>query len=304
VKAGKFPLAYPTAGFAALLFVLGAMWYAASSQNSAAIYLLLFILASVVLVSIPHTLTNLAGVRLRVESAKPTFAGEEVCLPVEIMNISRATRYGIEVVLRDADKTRGRVDWIPSESATRLNLRFPARHRGEHRIEKLDLTSCYPLGFVRAWKKVVSNQTYLIYPKPAGNSQLPKSHSGFADSWVEQGIDPGDDFAGVRAYVSGESQRHIDWKAVARGRALMTKQFAAETKGALRLDFFDLRFTNTEEKLSQLTLWVIEAERTRRPYGLRLPGVEISPALGQMHFHYCLRTLSLFLGEKQEHEQE
>jgi uncharacterized protein (DUF58 family) len=57
-----------------------------------------------------------------------------------------------------------------------------------------------------------------------------------------------------------------------------------------------------EEKLSQLTLWVIEAERARRPYGLRLPGVEISPALGQMHFHRCLRALSLFRGKT--HEQE
>ena len=58
MKAGKFPLAYPTAGFAALLFVLAAMWYAASSQNSAAIYLLLFVLAAVFLVSIPNTLTQ------------------------------------------------------------------------------------------------------------------------------------------------------------------------------------------------------------------------------------------------------
>jgi uncharacterized protein (DUF58 family) len=303
VKAGKFPLAYPTAGFGALLFVLGAMWYAASSQNSAAIYLLLFMLASVFLVSIPHTLTNLAGVTLKVESAKPAFAGDEVCLPVEIMNSSRATRYRIEVILSDANKTRGRVDWIPRESAARLTLRFPAPHRGEHKIEKLDLTSCYPLGFVRASKKVVSNQTYLVYPKPAGNAQLPTNNSSrFADGWTEQSVGPGDDFAGVRTYVPGESQRHIDWKAVARGQPLMTKEFAAETKGAVRLDFFELRFTDVEEKLSQLTLWVIEAERARRPYGLRLPGIEIFPAVGQMHFHRCLRALSLFRGK--EHEQE
>ena len=100
----------------------------------------------------------------------------------------------------------------------------------------------------------------------------------------------------------GESQRHIDWKAVARGQPLMTKQFAAETKGAVYLDFFELRFADVEEKLSQLTLWVIEAERARQPYGLRLPGIEISPALGQMHFHSCLRALSLFRPIEYEHE--
>ena len=301
MKAGKFPLVYPTAGSAALLFVLGTMWYAASSQNSAAIYLLLFALASVFLVSIPHTLINLAGLALRIESAKPTFAGDEVCLPIEIINSSRATRYGIEVVLPDAD-TRKRVDCIARESAARLMLLFPAYRRGEHKIEALGLTSCYPLGFVRALRRFVSNQTYLVYPKPAGNPQLPTSRSRSADSWVQQGVGHGDDFAGVRAYVRGESQRHIDWKAVARGQPLMTKQFAAETKGAVYLDFFELQSGDVEKTLSQLTLWVIEAERARQPYGLRLPRIEISPALGQMHFHYCLRALSLFRPSGYAHE--
>lgn len=302
MKAGKFSLTYPTAGLGALLFVLGAMWYAASSQNSAAIYLLLFILVSVFLVSIPNTLINLTGVTLRVESAKPTFAGDEVSLPVEIINSSRATRYGIDVLLPDARKTRERVDCIPRESAARLTLRFPARHRGEHRIEKLGLTSRYPLGFMRASKKVMSNQTYLVYPKPAGNPQLPTDHSRFADSRTEQGFGSGDDFAGVRDYVPGESQRHIDWKAVARGQPLMTKEFVAENKGAVRLDFFELGVADLEEKLSQLTLWVIEAERARQPYALRLPGFEISAGVGQMHFHRCLRALTLFPGKG--HEQE
>ncbi len=304
MKAGKFSLVYPTAASAALLFVLGVMWYAASSQNSAAIYLLLFLLASVFLVSIPHTLINVAGVTVRVESAKPTFAGDEVCLPVEIMNSSRATRYRIEVLIADAGKTRERVDCIPRESAARLTLRFSAHQRGEHKIETLNLTSCYPLGFARASRRFASNQTYLIYPKPAGNPKLPTNRSRFTDSLVPQGIGPGDDFAGVRAYIQGESQRHIDWKAVARGQPLMTKQFAAEITRAVYLDFFDLPFDDVEQKLSQLTLWVIEAERARQPYGLRLPGTEVSPALGQMHFHYCLRALSLFRGKEQEYEQE
>ena len=302
MKAGKFPLVYPTAGFAALLFVLAAMWYAASSQNSAAIYLLLFLLASLFLVSIPHTLINLTSVTLRVESAKPAFAGDEVCLPVEIMNSSRATRYGLEVVLPNADKTRERLDCIPPDNAARLTLRFSARQRGEHNVETLDLTSCHPLGFVRASKRFVSNQTYLVYPKPAGNPQLPTNRLGLASSWSHQSIGHGDDFAGVRAYVPGESQRHIDWKAVARRQLLMTKQFTAENSGAVYLDFSELHFADVEQKLSQLTLWVIEAERARQPYGLRLPSTEIFPAVGQNHFHYCLRALSLFRGK--EHESE
>jgi uncharacterized protein (DUF58 family) len=51
---------------------------------------------------------------------------------------------------------------------------------------------------------------------------------------------------------------------------------------------------DTETRLAQLALWIIEAERARRSYGLRLRGTEIRPSLGQVHFHRCLRALALF----------
>ena len=302
MKARKLPLIFPTASFAALLFVLGTMWYAASSQNSAAIYLLLFALTAVFLVSIPHTLINLAGVTMRLESTKPAFAGDEVSLPVEMTNTSRATRYGIELVLTDANKTRERVDYILPEKAVRLTLRFPARQRGEHKIGTLCLTSAYPLSFVRVVKKIAHPQTYLVYPKPAGDPRLPASLSRSPASSSQINTKEGDDFSGVRAYVPGESQRHIDWKAVARGQPLMTKQFAAEPEGSIHLNFSLVPSSDAETRLSQLALWVIEAERARRPYGLRLPGTKILPAIGPTHFHRCLHALSLFRSAGHDHE--
>ena len=294
MRAGKFPLLYPTGSFAVLLFVLGAIWYAASSQNSPAVYLLLFGLTAVFLVSIPHTLLNLADVTIAPESAKPAFAGEEVSVPVEIMNCSRATRREIELVLPGSGGKRRRVDYIAAGKAARVTLRFPAKHRGEHRVGTFRLTSIYPLGFVRVVKKFVSSQTYLVYPEPSGDPRLPVQRARSPHSRPQTELGEGDDFAGVRAYVPGESQHHIDWRAVARGQPLMTKQFSAEAEGSVRLDFFAVRFTGVEEKLSQLALWVIEAERARRPYSLRLPNTDIAPAVGEAHFHRCMRSLSLF----------
>jgi uncharacterized protein (DUF58 family) len=302
VKARKLPLIYPTAGFAGLLFVLGAMWYAASSQNNAAVYLLLFVLTAVFLVSIPHTLINLAGVTVTLESVQPAFVGQEISLPLEIMNDSRAIRYGIELTVSGPNRERQRIDYIPAHKAARVTLRFPARQRGEHCVETLCLTSAYPLGFIRFLKKFASSQTYVVYPKPAGEVRLPSSFVLRRDGRPLTEFGEGDDFAGVRAYVHGESQRHIDWRAVARGQSLMTKQFTAEAEGVVYLDFSALGSADVEEKLSQLALWVIEAERARRPYALRLPGTKILPAVGQPHFHQCLRALSLFHVRQQEHE--
>jgi len=294
VKTGKFPLLYPTAGFAGLLFVLAAMWYAAASQNSPAVYLLLFGLTAVVLVSIPHTLLNLTDVTIAPESAKPAFVGQEISLPIEILNRSRATRRGIELYLPGSGGESKRIDQILAGKAARVTFRFPARQRGEHKLGVFRLTSIYPLGFVRVLKKFASAQTYLVYPKPSGDPRLPTHRLRAPHSRPQTELGEGDDFAGVRAYVPGESQRHIDWRAVARGQPLMTKQFAAEAEGSVHLDFSALRFHGAEQKLSQLALWVIEAERVRRPYGLRLPDTEIAPGVGEAHFHACLRALSLF----------
>jgi len=302
VKARKLPLIYPTVGFAGLLFVLGAMWYAASSQNNAAVYLLLFVLTAVFLVSIPHTLINLAGVTVTLESVQPAFVGQEVSLPLEVMNDSRAIRYGIELAVSGSNRKRQRIDHIPSHKAARVTLRLPVRQRGEHSVEILYLTSAYPLGFIRFLKKFASSQTYIVYPKPAGEVRLPSSFVLRRDGRPLTEFGEGDDFAGVRPYIHGESQRHIDWRAVARGQSLITKQFTAEAEGVVYLDFSAVRSADMEEKLSQLALWVIEAERARRPYALRLPGTQILPGVGQAHFHQCLRALSLF--HVGEHEQE
>jgi uncharacterized protein (DUF58 family) len=294
VKERKLPVAYPTISFAGLLFVLAAMWYAASSQNSAAAYLLLFALTAVILVSIPHTLINLAGLTITLESVKPAFAGQEVSLPIEVMNASRATRHGINVAPSDSTQERKRVDRISAGKAARVTLRFPARQRGEHKIGTLCLRSVYPLGFVRALKRFATTQSYIVYPKPAGDLELPLSRASSLHSRSQADLGEGDDFAGVRAYVPGEPQRHIDWKAVARGQPLVTKQFTAERQGVVYLDFSAVRFTDVEATLSQLALWVIEAERARLPYGVRLPGTEIPPAVGESHFHQCMRALSRF----------
>ncbi|PYJ24042.1 MAG: hypothetical protein DME91_09920, partial [Verrucomicrobia bacterium] len=171
MNAGKIPLVYPTANFAGLLFGLAAMWYAASSQNSPAVYLLLFALTAVFLVSVPHTLLNFTDVMIAPESAKPTFAGEEVALPVEIVNRSRAARHGIYLALSGAPGEQARIDHIPAGKAARTTLRFPARQRGEYPIGTLYLTSAYPLGFIRVLKKFATLQTYMVYPKPEGDHQ-------------------------------------------------------------------------------------------------------------------------------------
>lgn len=284
----------PTAGLGGLLFVLFAMWYAASSQNNAAAYLLFFALASLFIVSIPHALLNIATLNATAESAKPTFAGDEVSLPVEVASDSRKPHYAVCVEVPDSGGAQQSIDEIAAGKAARVHIRFPARFRGQYEVEQLCLTSAFPFGFLRAARRIECKQHYLVYPKPQGDPRLPTDRARASHSRPQAELGEGDDFAGVRAYLRGESQRHIDWKAVARGQPLMTKQYTIGATTILYLDFALAPGNDTEARLAQLALWIIESERARRSYGLRLPGTDIAPSLGQVHFHRCLRALALF----------
>jgi len=279
----------------AFLAVLMAMWYSGSSQQNGAAYLLLFALASLGIVSIPQAFSNVRGLTARAESIKPSFAGQEATLPVQLSNSSRATRKGLRVKLPNSRDNYDSIDELPAGKAARASVRFPTSMRGEHELQSVDLETSYPLGLLRITKRLHVGQHYIVYPKPDGDSNLPRVNSSRARDGRQNDRAEGDDFAGVRAYVPGESQRHIDWKAVARGQAMMTKQFTNETDyGPFYLDYSAAGSGDMENRLSQLALWIIEAERLRRPYGLRLLSIEISPSLGQMHFHRCLRALALF----------
>ena len=117
------------------MFVLFAMWYAASSQNNAAAYLLFFTLSSLFIVSIPHALLNVASLQATTESVKPTFAGDEVSLPVEVTNQSAKPRYGVRVQVADSGGDEQAVDAIAAGKAARVLIRFPAGGRQRIRLQ-------------------------------------------------------------------------------------------------------------------------------------------------------------------------
>jgi KaiC/GvpD/RAD55 family RecA-like ATPase len=55
--------------------------------------------------------------------------------------------------------------------------------------------------------------------------------------------------------------------------------------------------TGTEQRLSHLCYWVLEFDRRREEYGLRLSGVVIEPAVGEKHRDRVLKELALYSKE-------
>ncbi len=267
-----------------IVILIGASNYA---NNMA--FALAFTLGSVMLVSIFHTYRNLAGLELRVSHIDDCFAGEQGVFTLQLSNPSRRARYDIELT---SLATQGdRVDLGPQDHA-RATLLKPGPRRGRLPLGRLTVATRYPLGLCRAWAYVEVSAEALVYPRPADSHSRP-GHSQSVGEGIETNEPGNDDFHGFRPYQAGDSMRHINWKALARERGLISKQFHRHQNPELWLDWDDTR-GDLEARLSQLCRWLLDADGRQQRYGLRLPGVEVTIGEGPAQRRRCLRQLALF----------
>lgn len=281
--------------FGVLVFVmlLGAMNY----SNSLA-FSLTFLLAGIGLVCMHHTHRNLVNLVVHGGRQAPVFAGDEACFRLHLANPSAAHRYALRVDHGDyvAEST---VD-VPAHGEALTQVHAQAKRRGRLSAPRLRIHTEFPMGLFRAWAWARLDIHCLVYPKPAGRFALPAPTPGgnYGKTEMHAGRE---DFAGLRKYERGDPPRLIHWKAYPRSGQLMVKQFADPRESELWLDAGITGLRESEAQLSQLTRWVLEADRLAMVYGLRLPGLEIAPGSGGAHRDLCLRELALYDPDARRH---
>jgi uncharacterized protein (DUF58 family) len=285
-------LVYPNRGALGLGALIVGMWYAGASQNNGAAYLLCFVLLSVGLVALPNTWSNLRGISVRGETIRPAFAGDELRVPIVATSEARKARYAIRFRPKGSS-TPGRVTELRRGTPARVEALLLASKRGAFTGVDLIVDSHFPFGFFTARRSMTLAQPYHVYPRPEGSLPLPMTFDPARDT-KEGARAEGDDYAGVRSWIPGESMRHIDWKAVSRGQPYMTKQWTSDAGHRLILEWDQLAPLPAEARLSQLARWIVDSENQSLDYGLRLPGKYIEPGRGADHFHRCLRALASF----------
>jgi len=281
---------FPTRGGLLFSLMLVVLWLGAINYNNSMLFLLVFLLGGLAIVAILHTFMNLLGLRVTPLPAPPVFAGEPAVFPLRVESRSRRPRIGVSVAL--GSWLQDSAD-LAAKSSVQLAFRLPTEHRGWRETERVSLQTSFPTGLFRAWSWLDLRQRCLVYPRPeSGAVPLPAGAGGF-----EQGSHEGsgdEDFRGLRRYQHGDSLKHVAWHAVARGREPQTKQFQGAARSRLWLDWDELSGLDTEQRLSRLCRWVVDAEAAGLRYGLRLPGLEIRPDGGANHRHRCLEALALF----------
>ena len=257
--------------------------------NNNLAYMLAFLLASVFFVTILHSYKALAGLVVQKGRSKAVFAGEAAGFDIHINNPTDLQRHQLQVTLQDSQRLV-----IQAQGAAHITLYSITQKRGWHTAGTVTLSSTYPLGLFRAWSPIRFGLKALVYPKLA-HIEIPfpqMSSAGAQQGFSQKG---GDDFHGLQEYQSGDSIKHIHWKAFAKGLGVFSKQYGGEQSSEeIRLDYDQTSEPNIEERLSQLCRWVVDAEQAGISYSFALPGLKLPPDNGLAHYQKCLEALALF----------
>jgi uncharacterized protein (DUF58 family) len=280
-----------------VVMLLGAVNY-----NNSLAYVLTFLLAGLFMVSMLHTYNNLRGLIIDTSPADPVFAGQQACFPLLLDNRQGSFRTAIDFQIQSHSKIFGKGKTPPTtiysadihrQTLQTLNFYVNTIKRGYLTPGRIKITSTWPIGLFRAWSYMGLEQRCIVYPRPLGIAPLPQQTTFAGEEQTGTGIGT-EDFIGFRQYQAGDSMRALDWKAYARERGLLTKRFSGRGTKKILIDWQHTNhMKDVEQRLSQLCLWVIEAEKQSAQYALALPNfVDLHFDSGETHKHQCLHALA------------
>jgi uncharacterized protein (DUF58 family) len=257
-------------------------------------YLLTFLIAGCAVVGMHVCHGNLRGLTLQLQTPQPQHAGQFAQLEVRLSHESKSERASIGVAVDDesADKPWSHAD-VPPQGSTVVHIGFKPKQRGRHALPLLTAETRFPLGTFRVWTVWRPASDILVYPKaeahpPALPAGEPRAGGGAAARASVAG-----EFEGVREYRRGDPLKLVVWKKAAKSDQLVSRDTEHAQMLELWLDFAQMGALSTEAKLSRLTAWVLQADKTGQSYGLRLPGRTLAPSSGEVHKRNCLEALAL-----------
>lgn len=269
----------------AFTMLLGSMNY-----NNNLSFLLTFVLIGLGFVSMHQCQRNLVGLELSFAGTDPVFAGQAALFRIAVTNHSKSARHRIGLY---ADEAHSDIhDLQPGESRVFV-LPVATNRRGWIALNRFGIRTLFPFELFRSWAWMHMEIKGVVYPHPDEDPPPPPATQS-ALGHRQHDARGEEDFAGLRRFQTGDSPRNVAWKAYARSGQLLSKQFAGADTSSQWLDFAEVEADDVEERLSILTRWIVNAERTREDYGLRLPGHSFPPAHGDAHRRRCLEALALF----------
>lgn len=339
-----------TAGGAIILVLIVIVGFSAWNTGNNLLFLVLSFLVSAMLVGFLVGSFCLKKLDIKMRFPETIFAGEPTPILVSLTNRKRIfPTFSVVTEVRGKEREKSAVledlkkilpeKW--AEKFTRppivkhtleyfIHLRRDATaenkvehifpHRGRFIIEDFELSTKFPFGFFRHRRRLSAQEAeIIIFPKPQPidreTADLPLEIGKF--NTQKKGL--GQDLLSMRDYQPMDDLRRVDWKATARTRRLIVREFSAEDDKRITV-VFDTRVSREKEEKPLTLREKIEAEQKGKlsPASARFEnGVRLAASLlarfteeqsetrliidekvgefgiGRQHFNNCLKRLAL-----------
>jgi uncharacterized protein (DUF58 family) len=257
-----------------------------------------FIFFSLIMVSAHFTNYNIDRVHVASLKAINVVACEESSFDVLVINESNKWRFDMQLSFVHS----GRSEVFSLKPHERKIVRVSAviAERGSYRVERMRLFTTFPFGLFYAWSFKELNSNFICEPKRSQEElTLPSGQSYSSESGDSKELTMGgsEDFYGHINYQDGMPPKGIDWKALARGRGKLYKQFVEYGGSRLLLDFNHVTGT-LEEKVEKLALLLDLAESNGHTYAFSSEDKEPLFGKGLEFKKQCLEELALFKSTK------
>jgi uncharacterized protein (DUF58 family) len=280
-----------TAGGAIMLGLVMIVGFSAWNSGNNLLFLVLSFLAASLVVGFFAGSLCLKKLDVKMRFPETIFAGQETPILVNITNRKRLfPSYSVVAEVRGREREKSAIlddlkRILPVRLAERLArppivrrtlsyfIHIPGNqsvenkaghvfpHRGRFIIKDFELSTRFPFGFFRHRRRLAARETELIvFPKIEPLSPEIANTPLDAGNRVMNRLGSGQDLLSMREYQPNDDLRRIDWKATARSRTLMVREFAAEDERKITI-YLDTRVPADEGPAMTLRE-KIEAENT------------------------------------------
>jgi uncharacterized protein (DUF58 family) len=221
-------------GLWAILFIL-LVAVAATNTGNNALYMVLAVAVSALLLSLLSAVVNVFRIEVELREPGEVFANRPFELDFRAVNTSWfLPRWLVEVGFDDGGEAVVLVH-LPSRTTSvkwvdaRATMLLP--RRGEHRMDRMSISTLFPFGFFRVSRRVDVEETVLVYPEVFSAAHF---ETELRERFGERSAGrrgPGHELYGLRPLRPGDDPRAIHWKQTARtGRFIFQEREAEDSR--------------------------------------------------------------------------
>lgn len=253
----------PNRYFFLLVFIIVSLFIQAYMHNYNIVYITMFFTAAVAGTSTLFGMLNLHPVKVSFLANQPFFAKQKSVVTLLASNTENFCAYDLDFTFLDQSIHLNKLE---PNSSSALHFTTQFEKRGKQTLKEVQVTSLFPLIHEKKIKKFSIDKSVIIYPKPQGIPLLSSQNIDNAKSGELS------DFEGIKEFIQGESLSSIHWASLAKNETLMSKKFLYDEQQNELVFYFDKLSGDLEEKLSQLTLWVLECSKYDLAFKLHISG--------------------------------